>query len=104
MIMTSWVRFFTQLEKSTTTDGKWKMLSLEVIYLYDTLAPCVPPPPDKPLDLDFSIVKDARKSYKVIAWHVAQFGVTVRDDLPGADRPETVTEVEDRNRAWISAP
>ena len=98
LVLTSWVRFFTRLEKVRSGDGnEWKMLSLEVIYMFDTLVPSIP----APLALDFSIVEIARRSYKCIAWHVAQFGVVVRDDLPGEDDPQSVREVENRNYAWI---
>ena len=98
MILTSGVKFFNRLE---LVEGQWKMLSLEVIYMFDSIVPAFPPPRDAPLDLDFSIVAGARRSYKCIAWHVAQFGVIVRDDLPGADDPKSVKEVEERNYAWI---
>lgn len=104
LLLTSWVRFFTRLDNVESQGLKvWKMLSLEVIYMFDSLAPIFPQPPEVPLALDFSIVEGARKSYKCVAWHVAQIGVVVRDDLPGDDDPKSVREVENRNYAWITA-
>jgi hypothetical protein len=99
MVMTNFVRLFTQLEKMPT--GEWRMLSLECLYMFETLTPCFPPPPEKPLDIDFSGVEDARRSYKAVAWHIGTLGSSVRDDLPGIDRPETVREIEHRNQAWL---
>ena len=103
MVMTNFVRLFTQLEK-VNVEGQdtWKMLSLECLYMFETLGPCLPPPPDKPLILDFSGLEDARRSYKAVVWHIGTLGGSVRDDLPGIDEPQTVKEIEDRNQAWIS--
>lgn len=78
LVSTPWVRFFTRLEKiQGGVENEWKMLSLEVIYMFDTLVPTIP----APLALDFSIVENTHRSYKCIAWHIAQFGVVVWDDL-----------------------
>ena len=103
LVMTNFVRLFTQLEKVHTQDGDvWKMLTLECLYMFETLTPSLPPTPDKPLVLDFSGLEDARRSYKAVVWHIGTLGGSVRDNLPGIDRPETVKEVEDRNQAWIN--
>ena len=92
---TIWCRFVSQVEK---VEGKWKLLSLEVIYIRDLILP-VPGSPE----LDFSTVKDwPRKSYRFTAWHLMQRGIKVRDDLPGEDDDHTVHEVMDSNYAWIN--
>ena len=102
LVMTNFVRLFTQLEKiKVGEEDKWKMLSLECLYMFETLTPCLPPPPDKPLVLDLSGLENARRSYKAVVWHIGTLGGVVRDDLPGIDQPETVKEIEDRNQAWI---
>lgn len=102
MVMTNFVRLFTQLEK-IELDGKdtWKMLSLECLYMFETLTPCLPPSPGKPLAVDFSGLENARRSYKAVVWHIGTLGGSVRDNLPGIDQPETVKEIEYRNQAWI---
>lgn len=101
MVMTNFVRLFTQLEKFET--GEWKMCTLECLYMFELLAPSLPPSRDKPLDIDFSGLEDARRSYKAVTWHIGMLGGKIRDDLPGIDRPDSVKEVEDRNQAWISS-
>ncbi len=102
MVMTNFVRLFTQLEKiNIGGEDTWRMLSLECLYMFETLTPCLPPAPDKPLVLDFSGLENARRSYKAVVWHIGTLGGSVRDDLPGIDQPETVKEIEDRNQAWI---
>ncbi|KAI5458349.1 hypothetical protein BGZ63DRAFT_456961 [Mariannaea sp. PMI_226] len=103
MVMTNFVRLFTQLEKINTPEGHlWKMLSLECLYMFETLTPSLPQPLNKPLSLDFSGLEAARRSYKAVVWHIGTLGGSVRDDLPGIDEPETVKEIEDRNQAWVN--
>ena len=105
--LTNWVRFFNRLQKvDDAGDGSsgWKLLSLEVIYMFDSITPAIPLSSEALARLDFSSMKGTRKSYRCAAWHVSQLGVAIRDDLPGYDRPESVTEVEDRNKAWINTP
>ena len=69
--------------------------------MFESLMPCLPPSPDKPLALDFSGLENARRSYKAVVWHISALGGSVRDNLPVIDQPETVKEIEDRNQAWI---
>ena len=91
-----WCRFVSQVAK---VESRWKLLTLEVIYIRDLIVP-VPGSPD----LDFSDVKDwPRKSYRFTTWHLRQRGIQVRDDLPGTDDDRSVDEVMDRNYAWINA-
>ena len=102
--LTNWVRFFNRLQRvDDAGDGTsgWRLMSLEVIYLFDSITPAIPAWPDALAKLDFSTMQGTRKSYRCAAWHVSQLGVSIRDDLPGSDRPESVREVEDRNHAWI---
>ncbi len=94
--MKTYLRFFNQCEK---VEGKWKLLTLEPIYVRDIITP-VPPAPV----LDFGDLSGFRKSYRFTAWMVGQRGLTIHDDLPGEDDPESMREVTDRNRAWIEAP
>lgn len=103
LVMTNFVQLYTQLERIKTLEGDmWKMLSLECLYMFETLTPSLPPSPNKPLDLDLSGLEAARRSYKAVVWHIGTLGGSVRDDLPGIDKPETVSEIEDRNQVWIN--
>ena len=93
---TIWCRFVNQMEK---VEGTWKLLTLEMIYMRDVIVP-VPGSPE----LDFSGVKDwPRRSYRFTAWHLMGRGLKVREDLPGLDDDRSVTELMDRNYAWINA-
>lgn len=94
--MTTWLRIFSQCEKMNDT-REWKMLTLEPIYMRDLIMP-VPPLPMPDFGPELS---SFRKSYRFTAWSVSRRGLHVRDNLPGADVPESVMEVCNRNQAWF---
>ena len=94
--MISYCKFLSRLEN---IDRKWKMLSLEVIYIKDAVTPVG----DSPA-LDFSSLQGwTRPSYQFIAWHVRTRGLPVREDLPGEDDQESVRRVYKENHAWIQS-
>ncbi len=94
--LTNWVRFVSQAEK---VESKWKLLTLEVIYIRDGIAPVG----NAPTPEFWQLNGWPRKSYRFLAWHLGARGVKVREDLPGTDDEESVNEVMDRNRGWINA-
>lgn len=94
--MKTYIRFLNQCGK---VQDKWKLLTLESVYIRDLITP-VPPAPM----LDFGDLSVFRKIYRFTAWMVQQRGLTIHNDLPGEDDPKSMAEVRDRNRAWIEAP
>ena len=97
--LTSWCRFISRME-CVDRLLDWKMLSLDVIYVRDSIVPATP---SNALDADFhsGLEHWTRNSYKHLAWHVAQQGVQVRDDLPGIDDEDTVRRVMISNQEWF---
>jgi len=94
--ITSWVRALSRLER---VGGEWKMLSLDVIYNRDSLMPACPQ--DESMSLEG--IGKFRSSYSILAWFMSSRGLRVPDELPGEDRPETVSEVVQRNQRLFEA-
>jgi hypothetical protein len=89
----TYVRLFNQCEK---VDGRWKLLTLEAIYLRDSITPVYPAK-----EPDYGDLSGFRKSYRFTAWMVAQRGLTIRNDLAGEDDPKSMEDLLNRNHAWI---
>lgn len=97
--ISSWIRVVTRLELA---DKKWKMLTLEVIYLRDSLSPAIAGIPSNLSQEDLDLLQNARASYRCAMFDVHEHGHPPNGDLPGVDRPDTVREVLARNYDWIA--
>lgn len=67
--------------------GEWKLSSFEVFYMRDELAAQIP---GEAVPVTAADVAGYRRSYRFMSLVLAQGGFSVRDDLAGEDRPETV--------------
>lgn len=92
----SYARFISRLER---VNGEWKMLTLEAIYDKDTITPALPMV-SAPAKFD---MEGHRDSYRCIGWLLAGKGFQVNRDLPGTDRPESVTKFMDESFTWLKA-
>ena len=93
--LVSWTRFVSRLSK--TTDG-WRLLTLDVIYDRDSLTPVVLTQA-APIDLDDL---GPRMSYRCVSWVLSKQGFKIKQDLPGTDRPETVTKLMKSSLDWLN--
>ena len=91
--LTSYLRLLSQCQQ---VDGQWKMRTLEAIYIRD----CISPIPPYPLP-DLNGLQDNRKSYRFTAWSIGRRGLSIRENMPGADKPEETAEIIKRNQAWL---
>ena len=99
--LVSHCRFLSRVQK---VEGRfrtgWKVLSMEVIYIFDTITPAEPSGSNY-----FPVVDDTsperRSSYRYLAWLLKQQGREVNQNMPGVDKEETVKEVMERNRSWV---
>lgn len=94
--LTSYVRFISRLEKDRS---HWYMLSFEAIYENDNLIPDFPSnktPSTGPLP-------GSRKSYGVTSWVLGLSNLSINQDLPGTDRPETVEAMMNKQFDWLNA-
>lgn len=96
-LLTAQSRIVERLER---IDGSWKIVDLTCIYEFDSLAPGRP---GTVLHLDARLYDSFRPSYAALSYWVAQMrgADAVRQDLPGIDRPASVTAVYDQARAWL---
>jgi hypothetical protein len=79
--------------------GHWKISHVEAIYERDQLIAAVP---GQETRIPPSAVKGLRPSYRLLAWHLSRSGFTVRDDLPGDDRPEQVSRLYETVFSWLN--
>lgn len=91
----SFAQFISRLEK---VGGEWKMLTLEAIYGRDTITPALPIPHPAHFDME-----GHRASYRCIGWLLSRKGFQVNRDLPGTDRPETVSAFMGESFRWLSS-
>ena len=95
-------RFLSRLTKADDNErGPWKMLSMEVIYLNDSISSVVPNA--KPLEVDSTSLAGCRQSYKFLSWLLAEKGYTAKKNLPGVDDEQSVRNVMSRSMEWLNA-
>lgn len=95
-------RFLSRLKMLEEKSGQlWKMLSMEVIYINDTISPVLPFPNHENMDLR-GAGNFPRQSYKLLAYCLSQKGYQVKEDLPGTDDEYLVLEVLTRNLSWLN--
>ena len=96
------VRLVSRLERLDLSQGSaWKLLTLECLYIRDSIIAATPQPPDT-----IPSFKEAEKfprAYRYSAWLLSRIGIESRNDLPQEDNRESITEVFDRNQEWINA-
>lgn len=90
----SYCRFVATLEQLGDLD--WKMLELTAIYLRDVISPVAPT--GETLSIN---VASNRESYKYLTWLFTRRGFSIRDDLPGIDKPETVDKLMNTFMTWL---
>jgi SnoaL-like domain len=84
VMLSSHARVFYRAE---LRDGAWGLMSFEVFYMRDELAPQVP---GEVVPVKAAELAGYRQSYRLLAHVLAGNGFAVRDDLAGEDRPDTV--------------
>ncbi|KAJ5626794.1 hypothetical protein N7528_004221 [Penicillium herquei] len=89
----SHARFISRLQK---VNGEWKILTLDAIYHRDSISPAYPLQNPARFDLD-----GHRGSYKCLGWLLSRKEFQVNQDLPGTDRPETVTRLMGGSYRWL---
>lgn len=102
--LVSTCRFLSRLQLVEIVPGSpscWRMLSIEMIYLQDSIIPVTPPA----FLADVSTAQcmaTKRKSYRLLSWALTRKGLTIRDDLPGSDDMASVQAVVGNNQKWLS--
>jgi hypothetical protein len=94
MVLLIYSRFVYRAERR---DERWRIFSFDAIYLRDELTPAVP---GHSIAIDLAELKQARPSYRLVAYVLGKQGYTIPNDLPGEDRPETVRALMDEIHGW----
>lgn len=94
--LTSVVIGYYSLEKR---DGRWGIHGFECSYVRDSIAPVFP---GDVVPIDRDLLAGYRPSYRFLSYAVAQGGQEPDHNLPGADRPDLVTAIEDRLERWAT--
>ena len=90
--------FVRLLWRALPLDGVWLIAGLRCIYVRDLLYSVQPG--QAPV-LDEVRLNSYRLSYRYTAYMLTELGLSPRDDLPGDDRPETVTAVRAAEQNWL---
>ena len=93
--LTAHSRLNDRLERRQET---WRILSLDAIYEYDTLAPSIP---GKVIEIPSVALERFRSSYAILSWEIARAGRVIPDDLLGDDRPDVVAAFYAGLRSWL---
>jgi len=86
------------IERLERRDGKWGIVLFQAIYQMDTIAAANP---GQRLDLDQEKLASYRSSYRFLSYVLGEYGIKVRPDLPGIDRPDSVEAVYRINGSWL---
>ncbi len=78
-------------------DG-WLIAGLRAMYVSDML---LPRNPSRVPAIDDEILRTFRPSYKYLSYIITKSGRTIQDDLPGIDRPESVTALRAAEQQWL---
>jgi hypothetical protein len=96
-------RFLSRLQRlNGHSQRAWKLLSMEVIYLYDSILPTFPQGGHSPLVIE-NMPDTTRKSYKYLSWLLMEQGHEVDSRMPGVDDETSVRDVMDRNFSWLNS-
>ncbi len=78
--------------------GQWYIAGFEGVYDKDCLTPVLP---DAELTLGAETLGKYRESYACLSLMLEMAGLTVHDDLPGRDRPETEAALWEKLDRWL---
>ena len=90
--------FVRLLWRARRAGDTWLVAGLRAIFVRDSVIPCDPLRAPK---LVASRLDAFRPSYRYLSYQLTELGVAVRDDLPGIDRPETVSRLRAEEQAWL---
>ncbi len=90
--------FLRLLWRAQRLDERWLIAGLRGIYIRDYMQAC---DPSQRLVLDEAELASYRPSYRYLTATLTYLGRDPQHDLPGVDRPETVTALREAEKAWL---
>jgi SnoaL-like domain len=89
------VRIFWRARRDA---GRWRIAGLHCIYIVDMFHARNP---SRPPHFDEEKLATYRHSYRYMVANLANHGISVRDDLVGADRPASVEAAKNVEHRWL---
>ena len=90
--------FVRLMWRAQSLNGRWLIAGLRCVYIRDLITPCNP---NQIPHIDQAELDRYRPSYRFTCHHLARLGLNPKDDLPGADRPETIVALREAEQAWL---
>lgn len=90
--------FLYRVEKR---EGVWGLMSFGAVYRRDELIPATP---GQSIAIPVEKLSKFRPSYRNLSWSLERKGYEVNHDLPGEDKPETVTAIMEEIFRWAGLP
>ena len=86
------------LYKTQKVNGLWSIFSMEGIYEKDTL---IPVSPSDGITIPKEEIEKFRPSYANMSYALSKSGYDIDVNLPGIDKPESVTKVYQEAENWL---
>jgi SnoaL-like domain len=86
------------LWRAQRSGDRWLIAGLRAMYISDML---LPRNPSRVPQIDDDALRAFRPSYKYLSYIITKSGRTIRDDLPGIDRPESVVALRAAEQQWL---
>jgi hypothetical protein len=97
--LTAWAHQLQRLEK---VEGVWKIVRFQVICIRNSVSMPFPGIEVPPIGEEgVEVLKEARSSFKWLAWQMSLIGETVRNDLPGYDDEVSWKPIIESNAKWL---
>ena len=93
---TGFVRLLWRVQRS---GDRWLIAGLRSLYIRDLLQPCNP---SQTLTFNEAELSTYRPSYRYLTYTLKYLGRHPSDDLPGLDRPESVSALRKAERLWLN--
>jgi hypothetical protein len=90
--------FVRLLWRAQRLEDRWLVAGLRSVYIRDLLQPCNP---SQRLVLDEVELSTYRPSYRYLTYTLKYLGRKPSHDLPGFDRPDSVTALREAERLWL---
>ena len=78
----------------------WLLAGLRCLYVRDYLSACNP---DRKPIFDEAELATYRLSYRYVSYNLARLGLNPKNNLPGADQPDTVRKLREGEQTWLNA-
>lgn len=89
------------LYKVEKREGAWGLMSFGAIYRRDEFTPAIA---GQTISIPPEQLQSYRPSYRNLCWSLAKAGYAPSNDLPGEDRPETMTTILEDVFGWAGLP